>query len=234
MLYFLGVSMTDDKNYIIPHPELENPPAPEFPARGVAGLFSEDSLASLMARLTVLEALIKSLTRDYSFNDFSRELLLSVMRVIQSEAGTLFELDHKNNTLFFRASVGQGSDRLSQFRVPMGQGVVGHVAESRQPMLVSNVGESGIYLKAIQDAVGFKARNVIAIPIVVRARLFGVLELLNRIGEDNYTAADMELLTYLSEMLAKAIEIRMMIAWKNTSHAKHHNDKGGGAVPDAA
>ena len=53
--------------------------------------------------------------------------------------------------------------------------------------MVSDVAENKMHLKAIQDAVGFEARNLVAVPIVIRGRIFGVLELLNRIGEHDFT-----------------------------------------------
>ena len=51
-----------------------------------------------------------------------------VPKVVKSEAGSLLEVDHEKNSLFFRAVVGASSDRVSNFVIPMGQGVVGHVA----------------------------------------------------------------------------------------------------------
>jgi GAF domain-containing protein len=102
----------------------------------------------------------------------------------------------------------------------MGQGIVGHVAEARRPLVVSDVSENKMHLKAIQDAVGFTARNLVALPIVIRGRIYGVLELLNRIGENDYTPADVELLTYACEMAAKAIEARLMIAWSAKRRAR--------------
>jgi GAF domain-containing protein len=95
----------------------------------------------------------------------------------------------------------------------MGQGIVGHVAESKQPLIVSNVSENRNHLKAIEKAVGFETRNLVAIPIIVRGQVFAVLELLNRQGEDNYSEEDLEVLKYLCETAGKTIEIRMMIAW---------------------
>ena len=196
---------------------LEAPPSGDSPSagmgKGMDGLFADDTMALTAAKFSVVESFLKSLTRDQTFNDFMREVLLTTMKVVKSEAGSLFEVDHSKNALFFRAVVGTSSDRVANFVIPMGQGIVGHVAESRRPLVVANVSENKLHLKAIQDAVGFEARNLIAVPIVIRSRIFGVLELLNRIGESDYSPQDVELTTYVCEMAAKAIEVRLMIAW---------------------
>lgn len=181
---------------------------------GASVLFSTDaeSMVLFNGRFTVVESLLKLLTRDLGFADFTREVLLVGMHAIKSEAGSLLEVDHANNSLFFRAVVGQSSDSVANFSVPMGQGVAGHVAESRQAIVVDNAEDSQMHLKQIAKAVGFEARNLVAVPIVVRGRIYGVLELLNRVGEENFTSSDLDLLNYFCEMAARALEVRFMIA----------------------
>jgi GAF domain-containing protein len=213
---------------------LESPPGPETPTAGMSSggfaaagsIFGDDTVALTAAKLALVESFMRQLPRDQSFGDFVREVLLTMMKVVKSEAGSLLEVDHKGKVLFFRAVVGASSDRVSSFVIPMGQGIVGHVADSRRPLVVSNVAENELHLKAIQDAVGFETRNLVAVPIIIRGRIFGVLELLNRIGEPDYTGADVELLNYACEMAAKAIEMRLMIAWA----AQLANKQGGKAA----
>jgi GAF domain-containing protein len=196
---------------------LEAPPGAESPTAGLgdggAGLFGDETVAITAAKFSLVESFLRQLTRDQAFSDFVREILMAVMKVVKCEAGSLLEVDHRKNSLFFRAVVGASSDRVSSFVIPMGQGVVGHVAESRRALVVSDVTENQLHLKAIQDAVGFEARNLVAVPIVIRGRVFGVLELLNRVGEKDFSQADVELLSYACEMASRAIEARLMIAW---------------------
>lgn len=204
--------MADNEEIEITWTALEAPPAPDLPASSGGALFELDSMAMLTCKVMALEAFLALATRDLPFVEFSRELLMAFMRVIKSEAGSLFELDHESNQLFFRAIVGSSSDKLAGVSVPMGAGIVGHVAESRQPLVVSNVGENAMHLRSIQDAVGFEARNLVAVPILIRGQVYGVLELLNRVGEDGFDK-DIELLTYLCDAAARTIEIRLMLAW---------------------
>lgn len=189
--------------------KLEEPETAELPE---AQLFSDD-LPVLASKLTALESFFKLMTADLKFTDFIREVLIVLVRTVPSEAASVLEINHDDQTIFFRTAVGHASDRVVRFVIPMGQGIVGHVAESRQPLIVSNVEENRKHLKAIADATGFEIRNLIALPILIRGKVFGVVELLNRIGEETYTEADLDLLTQICEMAAKAIEVRLMISW---------------------
>ena len=155
----------------------------------------------------------KLLTANLGFHDFMREILLTIMKAVKCEAGSILEINHKEKTIFFRAAVGHSSDQVIRFVIPLGKGIVGYVAESKQHLVVSDAEGNEQHLKTIANAVGFNVRNIIALPIIIRGRVFAVLELLNRIGEKNFTEPDIELLRSLCETAARAIEIRLMIAW---------------------
>ncbi len=206
--------MADEKDDISELISLEAPPSQDGALGAVGGeLFGAESLPTVSSKLHIAEAFLRLSAKDCKFNDFARELMLIAMRVVQSEAASLLEYDAGKNEFFFRAVAGTSSDKVSSYRIPMGQGIVGHVGESRQPLVVSNAENNGIHLKSIDAAVGFTTRNLIALPIVVRGQLYGVLELLNRVGEGAYTKHDVEILNYYTEMAAKTLEVRFMLAW---------------------
>ncbi len=205
-------------------PILERPETVESPEAGVSTLFSDD-VPALASKVIAYEALFRLMTSDLKFQDFMREILLMLMKTVKSEAGSILEINHKDRTIFFRAAVGHSSDRVVRFVIPMGKGIVGHVAESRQPLVVSNAAENERHLTAIADAVGFQVRNLVALPIVVRGQVFAVVELLNRIGEGNYSDSDVELLSSLCDVIARAVEVRLMIAWGVNPESKDMREK---------
>jgi GAF domain-containing protein len=186
-------------------------------------LFSEESFAFVPAKLRIVETFLGLATRSCNFADFSSEILLAVNGAVPCEAGSLLELDQKNNSLFFRATFGQSAEDVSKFVIPVGTGIVGHVAESLQAYVEINPEGNEIHLKSIGDAVGFKTRNIAAVPILIRGKLYGVLELLNRVGEGGFSKEDLEILNYSAEKAAKCIEIRLMLAWAMKSNSQNNS-----------
>ncbi len=179
----------------------------------VGNLFEDESFATVSAKLRIAETFFALSTRNCKFSEFCHEILATINKTVPSEAGSLLELDRKNNSLFFRASFGQSSEDVSKFVIPMGTGIVGHVAESLQPYVETNPEENEIHLKSISDAVGFKTKNIAAVPVLIRGKLFGVLELLNHVGEEGFSKEDVEILVYAAAQAAKCIEIRLMLSW---------------------
>jgi GAF domain-containing protein len=195
-------------------PGLEAPAPTDFsPASHGSLIFDEGAVALNATRLAVAESLLGLAVRDLSYADFMREILLVYLKAIKCEAGSLFEAEPKTGAMFFRAVAGQQSDRLDSIRIPMGKGIVGFVHESRQLTCVQDCKNDPRFLRTVGDAVGFETRNLIAAPIVIRDRVFCVVEVLNRIGSEVFSDEDITLVNYISELAAKAIEVRLMLNW---------------------
>jgi len=196
-------------------PVLEEHVVEESPDTMGGVLVSKEEVAQMASKVMVLENLIKLSVKNIHFTVFMREILLLLMRVIKSEGGAVLEVDEKKNRIFFRAAAGYTSDKVSKFVIQMGQGVVGHVIESKQPFVVNSVQDCEIHLKSITQMVGFEARNMIAVPIMIRGKAFAVVELLNRVGEESYSNEDLEFVQYFCEMLSSVVEMRLVVSWAN-------------------
>src|SRR5689334_1409496 len=103
--------------------------------------FPEATLTTALAKISALEEFLNIAVRDCKFNEFILEVLTTILKAVNCEAGSILEADYQTNTLFFRAVVGSSADQVVNFAIPFGQGIVGHVAESRMPLIVDNIPE---------------------------------------------------------------------------------------------
>jgi len=174
-----------------------------------------EELAHWVSRAALAERFLKAIAKDTSFKDFVTELLLEIVKIVKCEAASVLEVASDRPSMFFRASTGFSSDRLENIEIPMGQGIAGHVATTRQPYIMNpkETEQDPKQLKTVDVTVDFKTRNMVALPLSVKGKIYGVLELLNRVGDPSFSEKDLEVLKYASELAAKAIEIRMMMNW---------------------
>jgi signal transduction protein with GAF and PtsI domain len=184
-------------------------------------------LGAVSARAEFLAEGMGLLLKDVSFGDFCRSLLESLLKAMPSEAASFLEVDWSRNCFFFRASLGSSSDRIDHFEFPLSQGVAGHVFESRSPSYLSQVADDSHHLKSIAKAVGFETRNMAALPVVIRGRVFGVLELINRLGDPEFSPMDRATLETLISDFAKLLEVRLMIGWAMHAAARKAADGSG-------
>lgn len=139
-----------------------------------------------------------------------KQLLKLVMelaaRTLRAEASAILLKDKESGDLLFDVATGSAADSVKTIRVPKGQGIAGHVAESGQSLLVPDCSKDPRFFKAADDKTHFVTRNIIAVPLVARGQTIGVVEVLNRLGGGTFTQEDLVLLQALAHQSAIAIQ----------------------------
>ncbi len=90
--------------------------------------------------------------------------------------------------------------QVERLIVPMGRGVVGQVALTRQPVLLNDVSKSDIYFE-----VNPKVRSELAVPLIVKNRLIGVMDIESE-QAGYFRPEHLRLLTLTASRIAQAIE----------------------------
>lgn len=141
-------------------------------------------------------------------------LLTTIMdtarQLLDTEAASLLLYDGVSNELVFDIARGRGGGLLARKKVPMGQGIAGLCATSRQPIIVNDAENDPRVLRQFDEAIRFQTRNLIAVPMLARDQLIGVLEVVNANDKRNFMKRDVQLLLYLSNMAALAIRNRRL------------------------
>jgi len=122
-----------------------------------------------------------------------------VRAVINYRIFAIFLLNDRTHELRMRFQIGH-TPQVERTRIPMGKGVVGQVALTRQPLLLNDVSTSEDYIAA-NPAV----RSELAVPLIAKNRLIGVMDIESE--ELGYFRPEhLRLLTVTASRIAQAIE----------------------------
>jgi sigma-B regulation protein RsbU (phosphoserine phosphatase) len=122
-----------------------------------------------------------------------------VRAVINYRIFAIFLLNDRTHELRMRFQIGH-TPQVERTRIPMGKGVVGQVAQTRQPILLNDVSASEHYIAAIPAV-----RSELAVPLIAKNRLIGVMDLESE--EAGYFRPEHQhLLTVTASRIAQAIE----------------------------
>jgi CheY-like chemotaxis protein/putative methionine-R-sulfoxide reductase with GAF domain len=127
-------------------------------------------------------------------------------RLLNSVASTLMLLDEKTRELVFTIPTGPKADKLREIRIPAEKGIAGWVAKRGKPVWVSDVREDPRFYPDIDMIFGFKTENILCVPVRGKAKLIGVLEVINKKDGTPFTKADSLLLSIFAHYTAVAIE----------------------------
>jgi signal transduction histidine kinase len=134
----------------------------------------------------------------------------TVLGIMQAAAISIILVDFETNELVFEvARGGQGVGKQLQenkFRMKMGEGIVGQVAQSGKPMLVADTTKDERFSQRVDTTFGFTTRSILCVPLTVKGKVIGALEILNKKDGSLFAIEDMDYLMLLGNQIAVAID----------------------------
>ena len=161
---------------------------------------------SRLAELGMLYEIATAMGATLDFAALLRTIVERTQQALRSEACTLMRLDRAHDTLIFEIPTGAAGSALHQWRVPLSQGICGWVARTGRPALVNDPRSDARFDQQVDANSGFQTRNALAVPLLVRGEVSGVLEVLNKQGREPYTDHDLALLTSLAGQAAVTLD----------------------------
>jgi phosphoserine phosphatase RsbU/P len=162
---------------------------------------------------TRLEYLLKEVIRVSGLINSSRHLdvllrdvMESVKSVFRTESCSILLVDKLKNELYFHLVAGEKEEEITKIRVPMGKGIAGTVALTREPMIINDAQNDDRVYKVVDKTTGFITRNILAAPLVAGDEVVGVVEAINTIDRNNFDESDINLFLSFSDAAALAIQ----------------------------
>jgi GAF domain-containing protein len=143
--------------------------------------------------------------------DAYRALLQATVEVaraiFKAKAASVFLLDEATEELVFEAVAGEGAETLIGQRFPADTGVAGWVLVTRQPLVVEDLTKDTRFSREAAESTGFVPKGLMAVPLLAEERALGVLEVLDRPQQSQFTLAEMDLLGVFANQAAIALDL---------------------------
>jgi len=121
----------------------------------------------------------------------------------------LFDADQEQLTVI--QARGEGMAAMKGVSIGAGKGIAGRAAQKRQAILVEDVGRSGATYGAPELPRDLVARSVLAVPLISRGRVIGVIEAIDAAGSGRFSNEDARLLALLLEPAAVAVDNALLL-----------------------
>ena len=137
--------------------------------------------------------------RDSDLDDLLERIGLLLKRVIDFQMFTILLWNDRTQRLEHRFSSRFGERIEREHNVPLGEGIIGHAAQSRAPVLAPDTRKDPRYI-----VVHPEVRSELAVPLIYKGQVIGVVDLehtrVNYFNEEHQTT-----LSTLSAQLAISI-----------------------------
>jgi HD-GYP domain-containing protein (c-di-GMP phosphodiesterase class II) len=169
--------------------------------------------------LMELSALINS---SLDITEIRKRTIEAAVRLVDAETGSLLFIDDETGDLYFDVALGEKGESIKTIRLKKGQGVAGWVAARQEAVVVNDVQNDPRFFKDADRKSEFETRAMICLPVKLKDRLVGVLEVINK-KHGKFESEDGDLLTALSNQVAVAIEnARLYHELKETFYTTVH------------
>ena len=125
---------------------------------------------------------------------------------INAEASSIYELDEEKDELFVRLARGEKKEPIKSIRLKKGEGVAGWVVQTGQPMVIHDVRNEKRFSDKFDRLSGFNTRSLLCVPLTLKGKVIGAIQVLNKKFQEPFSNADLEILTSMSQQIAVAME----------------------------
>ena len=178
-----------------PHKRTER----EVGTKGLNGDFDRRALSALVKS----GALINSSLHISEVLDFAMKTAEEFM---EAEASSVYELDSEGGMISVRLARGAKGEFIQKKNLALDEGIAGCVMQKGKPMIVKDVQKEHRFSDRFDKETGFETRSLICVPLTIKERTIGALQVINKKGGRPFTGEDLELLTALAHQIAVALD----------------------------
>lgn len=146
------------------------------------------------------------LTSTLDIGEVLERILSTVAELLRPTNWSLLLAVEGSRELVFEVAVGPGSEKLRGLRISAEEGIVGWVASKGEALLVEDVSKDPRFAARFDDKTLFTTTSVLAVPMTIKGKTVGVIELVNGPGQGSFTKEDERILSSIAGFAAIALE----------------------------
>lgn len=171
-------------------------------------MLKTDDVTKLKRLIDVATSLSSTLNSD----ELLQLILSAAADLLDAETSSLFLYDEATNELKIEVATGAAGAQVVEQRIPADQGIAGWVLTNREAAVVEDPSKDERFFGDVAASIGFETRNLIAMPLLVKDRAIGVVEVINKKGAEAFSELDVDLGTALASLAAVALDNASMYA----------------------
>lgn len=154
-----------------------------------------------LRELNLLYEISQSLSVNLDLSSLLNDIKLRAPKVVEAERCSIFILDEDRGELVLEIP---GENR--QYRMPADRGIAGWVVTHGVGQIVNDVEQDKRWYDGIGREADFITRSILCVPMRMKDKVIGAVQLLNKTEGRLFSEQDMQLLTTLAAQAAIAIE----------------------------
>ncbi|TFH02102.1 MAG: GAF domain-containing protein [Calditrichales bacterium] len=163
-------------------------------------------MQKMLDDIVTLHEITHALESNDSLDTLLEYIMIKSQNVLGAEAASLMLVIEETNELEFKVALGPKAQAVKPFRLPIGQGISGWVAESGQAVLITDAYSDPRFDPSFDKRSGFITRSMLGVPMIHKTKTVGVVMLINKLDGTPFNENDQILFTIFASQAALSIE----------------------------
>lgn len=160
----------------------------------------------VMEEISIFNEIGKTLTSTLDIKEILNIIMLKISELLKPDNWSLLLVDEEKGDLYFEIVVGEKADKIKNMRLKIGDGIAGWVAEKGERLIIQDVKEDKRFCMDFDLASGFETKSVACVPLRCKGKVLGVIEVVSKMGSEDFSDENIFILSTLADYAAIAME----------------------------
>jgi signal transduction histidine kinase len=158
-----------------------------------------------LARLERIIEISQVLNSNLNLEPLLQDIISAAQELTNTHASSVLLVDSKSGDLFFEAATGIKKYEVQRVAVPK-ESIAGWIVEHGESVIIDDVRSDPRWSQKVDESTDFVTQSILGVPLRVKNKVIGALEVCNKKGNLPFTEDDLSTLTTLAAQAAVAIE----------------------------
>ena len=165
-----------------------------------------ERMQKMLKEMITLHEITHALESSDNLDTLLEYIMQKSQNVMTAEASSLMLVIEETNELEFKVVLGPKATAVKPFRLPIGQGIAGWVAENSEAVLIPDAYSDPRFDPSFDKRSGFITRSMLCVPMIHKSKVVGVMTLINKLDGLPFNENDQILFTIFASQAALSIE----------------------------
>lgn len=156
--------------------------------------------------LNRMDETMRAMRRSFDLRKLIYDLPSLALHACDTENGSMILVDDDSNELVFVEVIGETREHLLNHRIDIDTGIVGHVVETREAMLVTDVHNSSRWSSEVDQAIGFNTNALMCAPLFNNEKTYGAIEVVNNVSSNEFDENDLAIFRVAARFVSQALQ----------------------------
>ncbi len=165
-----------------------------------------DRMERMLKEMGTLHEITHALESTANLDSLLEYIMKKSQAIMQAQAASLMLVVEGTNELEFKIALGPKATGVKPFRLPIGKGISGWVAQTGEAVLIADAYSDPRFDPSFDKRSGFMTKSMLVVPMIHKSKTIGVMSVLNRFDGLPFNESDKMLFTIFASQAALVIE----------------------------